>query len=203
MTFHLHHNDLEWDIDFGSSVAVDTEAMGLAINRDRLCVVQLSAGDGTAHLVQFAPGMYDAPRLRKVLGNPKIEKIFHFARFDVAILQKYLGVVAAPLFCTKIASKLARTYTDRHGLKDLCQDLLDVQLNKETRTSCWGQETLTEAQLTYAAQDVLYLHQLKKLLTPLLKREHRWDLAKACFDFIPTVATLDIDLFDPCFILSH
>ena len=193
MTITLHKNDLPEGLTFSDRVAVDTEAMGLNNHRDRLCVVQLSDGDGTAHLVQFEPGKpYDAPRLCALLADQKTTKIFHYARFDVAILKKYLGVECTPLFCTKLASKLCRTYTDRHGLRDLCREVLSVDLNKQQQSSDWGQDELTEDQLHYAASDVLYLHDLMDALIVRLKREGRLDMAQSCFDFLMTRADLDL-----------
>lgn len=192
MTIHLHHGDLPPGLSFGQSVAIDTEAMGLNPHRDRLCVVQLSAGDGTAHLVQFARGCYDAPNLRALLADPDVLKIFHFGRFDIAILAHYLGVYARPVYCTKIAAKLTRTYTDRHGLRDLCRELLGVELSKQQQTSDWGQAELTPEQQSYAASDVLHLHALKAKLDVLLEREGRTALAAACFDFLPARAELDL-----------
>lgn len=204
VTHHLHKNDLEYDVDFGDSVAIDTEAMGLNNLRDRLCLIQLSAGDGTVHLVQMTQGSdYHAPRLKKLLEDPKVIKIFHYARFDVAILQHYLGANIAPLYCTKIASKLSRTYTDRHSLKALCQALLGVTLDKESQASDWGHPDLTEKQLAYAASDVLYLHQLKRVLDELLERDGRLELAHRCFQVIPTYATLELSLFNPTELFSH
>ncbi|MDH5188276.1 MAG: ribonuclease D [Rhodospirillaceae bacterium] len=188
---HLYKGDLPSGLDFGDAVAVDCEAMGLKNARDRLCVVQLSAGDGDCHLVQFAKGEYDAPNLKAVMANPKITKIFHFARFDVGILKHYLGVDCAPVYCTKIASQLARTYTDRHGLKDVCRELVGVELSKEQQSSDWGAETLSESQINYAAIDVLYLHQIRTELEKILAREGRTELAQKCFDFLETRAALD------------
>ncbi|MDB5492029.1 MAG: Ribonuclease related protein, partial [Micavibrio sp.] len=190
MTITLHQGDIPANLTFGTSVAVDTEAMGLNNLRDRLCLVQLSAGDGNAHLVQFRAGEYDAPNLKKMLADPKTTKIFHFARFDYAILKHYLGVECTPLFCTKIASQLCRTYTDKHSLRVLCQELIGVELNKQQQTSDWGQATLTEDQKIYAANDVLYLHALKAKLDMMLEREHRTALARSVIDFIPTRASL-------------
>src|SRR5579864_958936 len=192
LSIHLHHGDLPAGLNFGSSVAIDTETMGLAPQRDRLCLVQLSAGDGVCHLVQFARGSYDAPNLRALLVDPKVLKIFHFGRFDIAMLQNYLGVRTAPVYCTKIASRLTRTFTDRHGLKDLCRDLLGVELSKQQQSSDWGSSDLTDEQLRYAASDVLYLHALKAKLDDMLSREGRKDLAQSCFDFLPTRALLDL-----------
>lgn len=192
MSITLHHGDLPADLDLGSCVAIDTETMGLNPHRDRLCLVQLSAGDGTAHLVQFAKGNYAAPRLKALLADRSVIKLFHFARFDVAALHRYLGVVAAPIYCTKIASRLARTFTDRHGLKDLCRELLSVELSKQQQSSDWGAARLTEEQQRYAASDVLHLHALKARLDEMLVREGRAELAAACFRFLPTRALLDL-----------
>ena len=197
MTIHVHDGDLPAGLDLGREVAVDSETMGLATARDRLCLVQLSAGDGDAHLVRFirpaagVPPDYEAPRLRALLADPAVEKVFHFARFDVAVLYHYLGVLARPVYCTKIASKLARTYTDRHGLKDLCRELLGRELAKEQQSSDWGGDILTEAQTRYAAADVLHLHELRVILDTMLVREGRDRLARACFEFLPTRAELD------------
>ena len=192
MTVSLHKGDLPSGLDFGDSVAVDTETMGLDPVRDRLCVVQLSAGDGNAHLVQLAQGEYDAPNLKALMANPKVTKLFHFARFDMAMMKRYLGVDVAPVYCTKIASKLVRTYTDRHGLKDLCRELLGVDLSKQQQSSDWGAAELTEAQLTYAASDVLHLHALRRGLDAMLAREGRTDLAQRCFAFLPSRVELDL-----------
>src|ERR671918_1022872 len=181
MSITQHEQDLPPDLDFGSSVAVDTEAMGLNPSRDRLCLVQLSAGDGTCHLVHFRGRRYDAPNLARLLTDPATEKVFHFARFDLAILHHYLGVMCQPVYCTKIASKLARTYTDRHGLKDLCQDLLGIEISKQMQSSDWGAPELSEAQLRYAAHDVLHLHRLRERLDAILYREQHLELAHACF----------------------
>ena len=203
LTITLHRGDLADGIDFGSCVAIDTETMGLNPHRDRLCLVQLSAGDGSAHLVQFAKGAYDAPRLKALLADRNVVKLFHFARFDVAILKEYLGVVTAPIYCTKIASRLTRTFTDRHGLKDLCRDLIGVELSKQQQTSEWGADKLSEEQLAYAASDVLHLHKLKDKLDVMLEREGRTRLAKACFDFLPTRATLDLEGWADVDIFAH
>ncbi|WP_404382742.1 ribonuclease D [Caenispirillum salinarum] len=202
MSITLHHGDIPADLDFGASVAVDTETMGLSLVRDRLCVVQLSAGDGTAHLVKLTRD-YDCPNLKRLLANPDVLKIFHFARFDVAMIKRSLGVDCAPLYCTKIASKLCRTNTDRHGLKDLCLNLLGVEISKEQQTSDWGAEILTEQQQAYAAQDVLYLHRLKDVLDALLTREGRVDLAAECFLFLPTRGALDLAGWDEVDIFAH
>jgi ribonuclease D len=192
VTFELHMRDLPDGLDLGKVVAVDTEAMGLNPHRDRLCLVQLSAGDGRAHLVQFADGVYEAPRLRALLGDAGVLKLFHFARFDIAVLKHYLGVDCTPLYCTKIASKLARTFTDRHSLKDLCREILGIELSKQQQTSDWGAAELTEEQLGYAAADVLHLHALKERLDAMLEREGRSALARTCFEFLPTRAALDL-----------
>jgi ribonuclease D len=192
MAITLHEGDLPDGVQFGTSVAVDTETMGLNPNRDRLCLVQLSGGNGDGHIVRLAKGRYEAPRLKALLADPAVLKIFHFARFDVAVIRRFLGVTTAPLYCTKIASKLCRTFTDRHGLKDLCRELLSVDLSKEQQTSDWGAAELTPAQLKYAAADVLYLHALKAKLDDMLAREGRRELAEACFRFLPTRAELDL-----------
>jgi ribonuclease D len=192
MTVHLHDGDLPEGYNFGEAVAIDCEAMGLNPHRDRLCVVQLSRGDGTAHLVQFRPGKYEAPHLRTLLQNPAILKIFHFGRFDIALLAHYLGIYTRPVYCTKIAAKLTRTFTDRHGLKDLCRELLGVELSKQQQSSDWGQSMLTPEQMSYAASDVLHLHALKAKLDDLLAREGRTALAAACFEFLPARAELDL-----------
>lgn len=189
---HLHRGDLPAGLGWGDSVAIDTETMGLNPARDRLCLVQLSAGDGDAHLVQFAPGRYEAPNLCALLADPAVIKLFHFGRFDIAMMRRYLGVLAAPVYCTKIASKLARTFTDRHGLKDLCRELLGVELSKQQQSSDWGADTLTQEQLRYAASDVEHLHALRRRLDDMLAREGRSGLARACFDFLPARAELDL-----------
>ena len=192
MTIHLYQNDLPDGLDLGPVVAIDTETMGLDPRRDRLCLVQMSSGDGNAHLVQIAKGQTDAPNLTRMLADPGVLKLFHFGRFDIAALENTFGVVTAPVWCTKIASKLVRTYTDRHGLKYLLQSLSDVDISKQQQTSDWGAEELTPAQLEYAASDVLYLHRLKEVLEAMLHREGRAELAQACFDFLPTRAHLDL-----------
>jgi ribonuclease D len=192
MTYWLHHGDLPEGIDFRTAVAVDTETMGLNPQRDRLCVVQLSNGNGDAHLVQFAPGNYDAPGLRRLLGDPNVTKLFHFARFDLAMMYHYLGIMAVPVYCTKIASRLVRTFTDRHGLRDLCKDLLNIDLSKQQQSSDWGAPTLTEEQLRYAASDVLHLHALRARLDAMLAREGREPLARAAFEFLPHRVLLDL-----------
>ena len=200
---HLHKNDLPAGVSFGPSVAIDTETLGLKPQRDRLCVVQLSAGDGSAHLVQFDGNNWSAPRLRHLLSDPAVLKIFHFGRFDIAMLSKYLGATVEPVYCTKIASKLARTYTDRHGLKDLVSELLGVELSKQQQSSDWGAASLTDQQKHYAASDVLHLHALRAKLDAMLAREGRDDLAAACFQFLPTQAALDLAGFDDMDIFSH
>ncbi|MFP3945126.1 MAG: ribonuclease D [Alphaproteobacteria bacterium] len=192
MSVTLHKGDLPPDLDLGETVAVDTETMGLRPGRDALCVAQLSSGDGTAHLVQFDRRSYDAPRLKALLANPRVTKLFHFARFDVAVFRHYLGVTVSPIYCTKIASKLVRTYTDRHGLKDLASELIGVELSKKQQSSDWGTEKLTDAQLDYAAADVLYLHRIREVLDHMLAREGREALARACFAFLPVRAELDL-----------
>lgn len=199
----LHKGDLPEGLDFGSSVAVDSETLGLNPHRDRLCVVQLSAGDGTAHLVQFDGKSYEAPRLKALMSDANVLKIFHFARFDVAVMAKYLGVSTTPIYCTKIASKLVRTYTDRHGLKDLLSELANVEVSKQQQSSDWAAETLTPQQLAYAANDVLYLHKAKAKLDMMLEREGRTHLAAAAFEFLPTRATLDLGGFGDTDIFSH
>lgn len=192
MTIHLHRNDLPDGLTFGPVVAIDTETMGLDPRRDRLCVVQLSAGDGDAHLVQIDRGQTSAPNLERLLADPAVLKLFHFGRFDVAALQRAFGVRTAPVWCTKIASKLIRTFTDRHGLKYLLQELVGVDVSKQQQTSDWGSEVLSDAQKEYAASDVLYLHKLKTELELRLQREGRMELAQRCFDFLPTRAELDL-----------
>ncbi|MCB1681765.1 MAG: ribonuclease D [Alphaproteobacteria bacterium] len=192
MSITLHKEDLPDGISFGDSVAVDTETMGLNPLRDRLCLVQLSAGDGSAHLVQFGGGSYKAPNLCALLSDPKVVKIFHFARFDVATLKHHLGVDCRPVYCTKIASKLARTYTDDHSLRGVCRDLLGVEISKQQQSSDWGSGELTNDQLSYAANDVYYLHKLRAQLEAKLKREGRAELAQKCFDFLSTRADLDL-----------
>lgn len=193
MTITVYQGDLPGELDLGPVVAVDTETMGLRTLRDRLCVVQLSSGDGNAHLVQFRAGAgYKAPNLKRILENASVMKLFHFARFDLAALKQYLGADTGPVYCTRTASRLVRTFTDRHGLKDLCRDLIGVEISKQEQSSDWGAPTLTEAQQRYAASDVLHLHQLKSVLDTMLAREGRTALAQACFDFLPARAALDL-----------
>ncbi len=188
----LYQGDLPDGLSLGPIVAIDTETMGLMPGRDRLCVIQLSSGDGMAHLVQFQRGRYDAPNLRRLLSDQSITKLFHFGRFDIAVLYAYLGVLARPVYCTKIASKLTRTYTDRHGLKDIARELLGIDLDKQQQSSDWGSADLSENQMKYAASDVLYLHALKTRFDAMLDREGRVGLASSCFEFLPTRAALDL-----------
>jgi len=203
MTTTLHKFDLPAGLSFGDSVAVDTESMGLNWDRDRLCLVQLSSGDGNAHLVQFPANSYDAPNLKKLLTDPKVTKLFHFARADLTTIKRYLGVMATPVYCTKIASVLVRTFTDRHGLKDLSRDLLGVDLSKEQQTSDWGAATLTQDQMTYAASDVLHLHKLKTKLDVMLAREGRTELARKIMDFLPVRSELDLAGWRDVDVFSH
>jgi ribonuclease D len=203
MKTKLHKNDLPDGLDLGEIVAIDTETLGLNPFRDRLCLAQLSAGDGVCHAVQFEAGQYAAPNLKKLLADRKVTKLFHFARFDVAMLRRYLGVLAAPVYCTKIASKLVRTYTDKHGLKDLVKELLNVDLSKEQQSSDWGAAQLSEKQLAYAANDVAYLHRLKEALDAMLARENRTELARACFQFLPARAQLDLAGWAETDIFAH
>jgi ribonuclease D len=192
MSIHLYQNDLPDGLDLGPLVAIDTETMGLDMRRDRLCLVQLSSGDGSAHLVQIARGQRKAPNLTRMLADPKVLKLFHFGRFDIAALEAAFGVVTAPVWCTKIASRMIRTFTDRHGLKYLLSEMVGVDISKQQQTSDWGAETLSDAQLEYAASDVLHLHRLKAELEKRLEREGRMGLAQACFDFLPARAHLDL-----------
>ncbi len=203
MQIDLHRGDLPADIDFGDSVAVDTETLGLNPLRDRLCVVQLSAGDDSAHVVQLSAGAYDAPNLKKLFTDARVSKIFHYARFDIATIRHHLGVECQPVFCTKIASKLARTYTGDHGLSDLCAELLGIQLSKQQQQSDWAAETLSEEQLEYAALDVLHLNRLRDELQAKLVREDRLNLATACFDFLTHRVTLDLAGWSEQDIFSH
>jgi len=203
MANHLHKGDLPASLSFGASVAVDSETMGLNPLRDRLCVVQLSAGDGDAHIVQLDRASYNAPNLKRLLTDPRVLKIFHFARFDIAAFQHWLGVETTPLYCTKVASRLARTFTDRHGLKDLARDLVGVDLSKQQQSSDWGADALTKEQLDYAATDVLHLHAMKAKLDLMLAREGRTHLAEACFRFLPARAALDLAGWPEIDILAH
>ncbi len=203
MAVTLHKGDLPKDISFGTSVAVDTETMGLNPARDRLCLVQLSAGDGNAHLVQFSGSDYDAPNLRNLLRDPSVLKLFHFARFDIASIKAYLDVDCTPVYCTKIASRLVRTFTDRHSLKELCRDLVGIELSKQQQSSDWGAETLSQDQLNYAASDVLYLHKIKDRLDAMLEREGRTELAQSIFDFLPTRSQLDLEGWPDVDIFAH
>jgi ribonuclease D len=203
LKLHLHKEDLPAGLDFGQSVAVDTETMGLELGRDRLCLIQLSAGDEVCHLVQFRERAYDAPNLKALLANEAVTKLFHFARFDLAAIQRYLGVTCGPVYCTKTASKLARTFTDKHGLKELCRDLLSVDISKQQQSSDWGAPELSKEQLRYAAGDVLYLHRLRAILDEMLEREGRDELARACFDFLPTRAALDLAGWSDVDIFAH
>ncbi|KCZ54297.1 3'-5' exonuclease [Hyphomonas beringensis] len=198
----LHKGDLPAGLDFGPVVAVDTEAMGLNLRRDHLTLVQISSGDGSAHLVQLSRD-YDCPNLKKLLSDPNILKIFHFARFDVAMMKRWMDVDCGPVWCTKIASKLARTYTDRHGLKDVAREIAGVDMSKAQQSSDWGADDLTDAQLQYAASDVLHLHKIKAGLEDMLKREGRLELAEACFAFLPIRARLDIAGWDETDIFAH
>ena len=203
MANHLYLNDLPDGLDLGPVVAIDCETMGLNPHRDRLCVVQMSGGDGNAHIVQVAKGQSAAPNLCAMLENPDVLKIFHFGRFDIAALYHAFGALTAPVYCTKIASRLVRTYTDRHGLKNLLQELLSIDISKQQQMSDWGAETLTDAQLEYAASDVLYLHQLMEQLNGRLEREGRTEFAQACFDFLPTRARLDLEGWPETDIFAH
>jgi ribonuclease D len=203
MNITLHQGDLPQGLDFGGSVAVDTETLGLRPHRDRLCLVQLSAGNGDAHLVQMPQAGIDAPNLRRLLTDRAVQKVFHFARFDLAVLECALGVMPEPVFCTKIASKLARTYTDRHSLKELARELIGVDLSKQQQSSDWGARELSQAQLEYAAADVLHLHALRDKLKEMLEREGRTELAEACFTFLATRARLDLAGFLDEDVLAH
>ena len=204
MTNHLHIGDLPSSLEFGSSVAVDTETMGLNPHRDRLCLIQISNGDGDCHLVQMlSPNNYNAPNLSAMLSNPNILKIFHFARFDVAMLQKYLGITCTPNYCTKIASKLVRTYTDKHGLKELCKEMLNVDLNKSSQSSDWSVYELSKEQLKYASHDVIYLFRLKEKLEEMIAREDRQELLQKSFDFLPIRVKLDLAGWHDTDIFSH
>jgi ribonuclease D len=203
MASHLYQNDLPDGLDLGRIVAIDCETMGLNPHRDRLCVVQMSGGDGDAHIVQVAIGQTEAPNLCAMLQDPNVLKLFHFGRFDIAAMYHAFGALAAPVYCTKIASRLVRTYTDRHGLKNLTQELLGIDISKQQQMSDWGAETLTNAQLDYAASDVLYLHQMREKLDQRLAREGRTEMAQACFDFLPTRAKLDLAGWPEIDIFAH
>ena len=203
MTNFLYQNDLPDDLDLGPIVAIDCETMGLHPHRDRLCVVQMSSGDGDAHLVQVAKGQTEAPNLCRMLADPDVLKLFHFGRFDIAAMQNAFGTVTAPVYCTKIASRLIRTYTDRHGLKNLLQELLSVDVSKQQQSSDWGADDLTKAQIDYAASDVLYLHRLRDALNIRLEREDRMEIAQACFNFLPMRANLDLVGWPEIDIFAH
>ena len=203
MTHSVYKNDLPDDLDLGPVVAIDCETMGLNPHRDRLCVVQLSGGDGNAHLVQISIGQTEAPNLCRLLEDPDVLKLFHFGRFDIAAMFNAFGAVTAPVYCTKIASRLVRTFTDRHGLAKLLQELLNIDISKQQQSSDWGAETLTEAQVDYAASDVLYLHQLREALNVMLEREGRMEMAQACFDFLPMRAQLDLAGWPDTDIFAH
>ncbi|RVV98041.1 ribonuclease D [Mesobaculum littorinae] len=203
MTKHLYKGDLPDDLDLGPVVAIDCETMGLNPHRDRLCLIQMSGGDGHAHMVQVARGHTSAPNLQRMLADPAVLKLFHFGRFDIAAMYNTFGTLAAPVWCTKIASKLVRTYTDRHGLKNLLQELVETDISKHQQMSDWGAPDLTPAQLDYAASDVLHLHRLKTALEARLEREGRGDLAQACFDFLPTRARLDLEGWPEVDIFAH
>lgn len=203
MTIYAHQGDLPDDVDLGPEIAIDSETMGLLPHRDRLCLIQLSSGDGNAHLVKFDGSSYNAPNLARQLADPDRLKIFHFGRFDIAVIEHYLGITCAPVYCTKIASRLVRTYTDRHSLKTLCQELLGIDISKQQQSSDWGAAELTDAQKEYAASDVLYLHQLKARLDAMLEREGRTELARRCFEFLPTRARLDLAGWPETDIFAH
>jgi len=199
----VHEGDLPEGLDLGPVVAIDTETMGLNPHRDRLCLVQLSAGDGDAHLVRIAQGRTQAPRLTAMLADPAVEKLFHYGRFDIAVLRHRFDVTARPVWCTKIASKLVRTFTDRHGLKNLCADLIGVDISKQQQSSDWGAASISDAQAAYAASDVLHLHRLREALTAMLAREGRLEMAQACFDFLPDRALLDLAGWPDVDIFAH
>ncbi len=203
MAIHFYHQDLPPGLDLGSIVAIDCETMGLNPHRDRLCLVQMSGGDGNAHIVQVANGQTEAPNLTRMLENPRVLKLFHFGRFDITAMFQAFGVLTGPVYCTKIASRLVRTYTDRHGLKNLCQELIGVDISKQQQMSDWGAETLSDAQLEYAASDVLYLHQLREVLNERLAREGRTEMAQACFDFLPTRSLIDLAGWPETDIFAH
>tara|TARA_B100001564_G_C20504823_1_gene607859 strand:+ start:211 stop:831 length:621 start_codon:yes stop_codon:yes gene_type:complete len=203
VTVRFHKGDLSAEVIFNDAVAIDTETMGLNNFRDKLCLVQLSAGDGNAHIVQLDRNTYDAPNLKKLLEDNTVEKIFHFARFDIAVIKHYLGVNVTPIYCTKIASKLVRTYSDSHSLKNLCEEMLNKKISKQQQSSDWGREQLSEQQLNYAASDVLYLHKLKNILEEMLVREGRQEIAQQCFSFLPVRAELDLAGWGDHDIFSH
>lgn len=203
MTIFFHKNDLPANVTFTKSVAIDTETMGLNIHRDRLCLLQISGGDGNAHVVQFEQNKYDAPNLKKILSDDSIEKIFHFARFDLASIKHYLHVNIKNIYCTKIASRLIRTYTDSHGLKSICEELLGVEISKKQQSSDWGSGEISEKQIEYAASDVLYLHALKEKLNKMLIRENRFEIFQACVNFLPTRVELDLQNFSSIDIFTH
>ena len=203
MTTHLHQGDLPDGLDLGPVVAIDSETMGLRLRRDPLCVIQLSSGDGHAHLVQFDRETYDCPNLKALLTDPAVLKLFHFGRFDIAMFQLHLGVTTQPVYCTKIASKLARTYTDRHGLRDVTRELLGIEISKVQQSSDWGAAELSPEQQAYAASDVLHLHALRNRLDAMLVREGRFELAQACFDFLPTRSNLDLAGWEETDIFAH
>ncbi len=203
MTTHLHEGDLPDGLDLGPVVAIDSETMGLRYRRDPLCVVQLSSGDGDAHVVRLNRPAYDCPNLKRLLADPAVLKLFHFGRFDIAMFALHLGVTTAPVYCTKIASKLARTYTDRHGLKDVTRELLGIELSKQQQSSDWGSDTLSPEQVSYAASDVLHLHALREKLDAMLIREGRMDYARACFDFLPVRSALDLAGWEDIDIFAH
>ena len=207
MTYFLYNDDISSEVNLGDIVAIDTETMGLNINRDRLCLIQLSSGDGRAHLIQISKKSLDSkenhPNLKKIFENPNTTKLFHFARFDIAVIEKNICKLNGPLYCTKIASKLSRTFGAKHGLADLCKDLLNIELDKQNQTSDWGQEVLSKSQLKYAASDVLYLHEIKNKLDEILKRENKLDIAKKCFEFLKIRSELDLIGFENLDIFSH
>ena len=207
MTYFLYHDDISSEVNFGDVIAIDTETMGLNINRDRLCLIQLSNGDGNAHLIQISKSSIEKrdsfPNLKKIFTNETSTKLFHFARFDLAVIEKNVCKLNGPIYCTKIASKLSRTFGAKHGLADLCKDLLDLELDKQKQTSDWGEEKLSDAQLNYAAKDVLYLHQIKKKLDAILKRENKEEISKQCFEFLRTRSKLDLIGFENLDIFAH
>ncbi|MBL6864331.1 MAG: ribonuclease H-like domain-containing protein [Rhodospirillales bacterium] len=203
MTIHFYQDDIPSELDFGASIAIDTETQGLNLQRDRLCLIQLSSGNGDAHLVQFEKKKYNAPNLRKLLSDKKTLKIFHFARFDLAAIKMYLEIQCAPVFCTRISSRLTRTYTDKHGLKDICSELIGVEISKQQQQSDWASSELSQNQREYAASDVLYLHQLKDVLEHRLKRENRLEIARGCFDFLEYQVDLDIQGWGEQNIFAH